>query len=225
MMRWMKALVGPGLAGCVLVALALLALAGTSEAATIAFDFTQTGNQDWTGRLGNYFDVDSPIEITALGVFDDPPPGLVNGIDVGIFDVTADTLLFSITIGPGSPGTLINNTRFVDIAPFALDVGSYAVVAVGFGTDDPNYNTNIPPGTPVTVNTGGGLISIPNPSGLYDSNTDLGTDLTGVSPGDWTFGGGSFQFQAATPVPEPSTVALLLGPGLLGVGLIRRRMR
>jgi hypothetical protein len=205
-----------------LLIVGLLVCVGAADAGpVVAFDFTLPANQTWTGRLGNYFDVTaSPIVITSLGAFDNLPEGLEGPIQVGIFDVTTNSLRTSITIGPGTPGTLINNARFVTITPLVLSVGPYAVVAVGFGASDPNYNTNIDPYTAVAVNTGGGLISIPVLSGLWDYNTSLGTDLNGVYNGGWTFGGGSFEYEA---VPDAGATLLLFGMGLAGLTAFKRR--
>jgi hypothetical protein len=216
-----------------LAALAVLLGGGPVSADIIAYSTANTtGNQSFTGNLGNDFNVNSPILVTQLGAFDSGQDGFVNTITVGLFqrlpggnpntDVTG-MLLASLTL-TGTNGTLAGNYRFLPLAqPLVVQPGFYDIDAVGFGASDRNGNENVAvPGFAVTTNSGGGLISFVG-TGRFDNNTTLdyppnsgaNQGFPNLSP--HPFAGGSFEFTAA-PVPEPSTLALLSLGGLALAG-------
>ena len=78
----------------------------------------RTGN-DVT--IGWEFSTNSAITVTSLGFFDDLQDGLLQSHEVGIF--SAGTLLASAIIPAGTGATLINQFRWVAIAPLGLSAG------------------------------------------------------------------------------------------------------
>jgi len=101
-------------AGLVLVLLAVAPV----QAATIAYaDPADTGNEIWTGNLGEDFTVNSPIEITALGVYNSGQTGTIAGtLEVAIFSSdgaqVTPTEIFS-----GTTGTLVGGDLFLNLPP------------------------------------------------------------------------------------------------------------
>jgi hypothetical protein len=181
------------------------------------------------------FTVNSPIRITALGIFDDGADGLTNAMPVGIYNFSTQTLVpgLSSTVPAGVTAPILGGTaaynsvptrsggfRYVTLStPVDLPAGTYSMVGANFssgGTTGPgnlkvdDYGENAP-----TFNDGGGLISLA-PDSHFDSGSALAFP-TANSAANYRFATTSFEF---TAVPEPTTIGLLSLGGLL---LMRRR--
>lgn len=194
----------------------------TASAFVALSNSTPTGNQSYGGTLGQFFHVDAPkITITGLGVYDSGQNGIIGSLSVKIWDEFGATVVPTVVFGGGSPqGSLIGTYRFQSITPVVLPTGKYLVGAWGFSGSDPNGNLNLPSPPAIVGNTGGGLVSYPNPPDMsyyspYDNPGGIfPTTTTGVIS-NFQFAAGNFQFA----VPEPETY-LLMGSLLGGVMLL-----
>ena len=177
--------------------------------ATIAF--TPTGlsavdNPEGVGNDGLFFTPNVNILVTALGYI----APQVGGNQVGIFNVTANTLLVSTTVTTSDP--MAGGFYYDSIAPLALTAGvQYAVV--GLWLSPPNGSN---------ANGGVGAASEITFNGYkYNGNNYLSLPDTGYVPAIF---GPNFQFSA---VPEPTTMvagALLLLPfGASTLRILRKR--
>ena len=218
-----------------IVAVALFAMASAAQAVqTQAYSATQfVGNQSFGGSLGLDFEVNSPIVISDLGVFDHNQDGIStngsliaelwsrneNGTPGAFGDDTGIAVLATLSFDNASPGTLTNGFRLKPLgAPLLISPGSYTMVAYGFDSPDDLYNSNGGANTP-TTNDGGGLITFEGVSrfnltaGLFPTTPDGGPAAR--------YHAGTFVF-AAPAVPEPVTVGLFV---MSGLALLARRRR
>lgn len=175
------------------------------------------------GTIGFAFSVNTAVNVTALGYWDEGGDGLVTSHDIGLWDSTG-TLIATLIVPNGTGGTLQSGFRFVNLgAPVALAVGNY--VLGGF--------TGVPP-------TGGlGDRFLIEPTLAVAPQLSFGQDrfITGASLALPTqtspflsaaFFGPNLLIEVPVPpngdVPEPSTLVSMIG-GMVFVafGLHRRR--
>ena len=205
--------------------LSMLALtifgAAPSSGAVLQISNAELGNQAWSG-VGVRFDVNAPITITSLGIYDSGLDGILASPESPLsayLMTSSGTTLASATFDSGSQGTLdvASRYRFKSIAPLVLGTGEYVLAGYGWTNADPEHNCNIS-GTCDTFNTfGGRLTYLGSPFG---SSVDPG----GVLPTNECCGNLNF-FSAANieaAVPEPSTWAMML-IGFAGVGYLAFR--
>lgn len=180
-----------------------------------------TGNQPWSG-VGVKFDVNSPISVSELGVFDSNQDGIAAPPDkpLSAYLLTSTGgVVASMTFDNTSQGTLdvASKYRFKAITPVNLAPGTYVLAGYGWNSStDLEHNCNLG-GACDTFNTGGGLLT------YFSSPYGGGSDPPGTLPTNECCGNANF-FSAANmrfvAVPEPSAVVLLATGlvGLLGYG-------
>lgn len=191
-----------------LSAVAVLALAGSTQAAVFATSNAGAGTSFSVvapgQHAGTVFTVGAqPIEVTHIGGFD---AAAHTGAQLRLFNSTGATLVAESVNYTGSGGY-----QWVQLdTPVTLAAGSQFAVAVGGFL------------TPVGGATGLGNLSY-NQTGVtanFETYT-IGNMINGTPyVGLGNFSAGNFQY---TVVPEPETYAMIAGLGLVGFGLWRRR--
>jgi hypothetical protein len=229
--------------------LAISALAAYQASAIVAYN-TPTGvtaaglQTDGPYILGNEFNVNSAISVTAIGAFNYSGTGFSSPVQVAIYRLITGTwtqvggtaATFS---GSYSPSSYVGGNVFTTLgSSVTLGLGTYAIVAANYGTvANPDWNSSLDPGAaanqrPIFQN-GGGAISMPSglETAFYSSGSSLGGSLSGLTTGNWgspnpAFGAGTFQFNL-TAVPEADTFAIaavsMLGLVFIGRNLVPRR--
>ena len=155
--------------------------------------------------LGFEFLVNQPITVNSLGFFQAPGVALVNPHAVGIFD-TAGNLLASTTVNPSDP--LTAGFRYHAIALLDLAGGQDYVISAVAGITDP-YTFN-----PTAFTTAPQVAFVQD---AYSVSSTLVFPTT--TDGNFGYFGPNFTFvPTITPIPEPSSLALLSLGGLALAG-------
>lgn len=210
---------------------------------------TLTGNQSGGPYdLAMAVQVNSTIQVTALGAFDSGRNGFVGTpTSVAIYSVGSSwmtggnqtggsgTLIASVVFsGAAGSYTYSGSTALQSVTPFDLTAGTYLIVANNYGAGaghNSGYNSNIGvSSTPPTYGSGASSYLTFGTGGYRDTSGTLGGTLPS---GTWTFinGPGSPNYAAGNfvfvPVPELGLFgvagAALLGMVYAGRGLVLRR--
>jgi len=204
------------------LAAGLFLLPGFARASTIAYDNdTSLGDvgflQYFQGDLGLDFNVNVPITVTALGVYDQ---GVIanldgvfgGGVSVAIFDVnTTLAVTPTVVFSSSNAGVQINGDAFLPES-IVLMPGQYSVVTYA----DIDYNEGYVSTTfnPTSVeNSGGGAISFVGPGRFYNTGALEFPIFVDSGPTN-RYDAGTFAFVTS---PEPSSLMLLLGAAIAGL--------
>jgi len=171
------------------------------------------GNQqlpdDQTQASGDDFDVNSPIAVYSLGVFDSGTNGISGTLVARIYDRTTETSIASISFS-GTDGTLSGGFRFINLTtPLVLPAGFEGVISAAYlGSPlEPDGNAREPGSISWTGDTGGGLISfVGEGRHSFEGTGDVYPDITDPSSNPINFASASFTYSA---VPEPGTGELI----------------
>jgi VCBS repeat-containing protein len=168
------------------------------------------GTQNFGGALGMDFNVNTPVYVTQLGVFDSGSNGIQGGtVTARLYNRQTQALLATLTF-TGNEGTLVGGSRFKPLAaPIQLPAGFQGViVAEGYNGSELNGNS----GTPLwTTNSGSGAISFVGggryalTAGQFPTNVDGG-------PAN-RYAAGTFTFSTTLPGP-PTLLANDTDPNL-----------
>jgi beta-1,3-N-acetylgalactosaminyltransferase 2 len=113
------------------------------------------------GPVGYDFQVNFPVTIKALGVYDYGNDGLQSNITVTLYDTTTKQEITHVIFSPDNPGMLANGVRFTRCPVSIVLTKEFraSIIAEGFTKEDPSalYSN-----TSVDNDTGGGLISYLN---------------------------------------------------------------
>jgi hypothetical protein len=236
------------------VAVAVLLVAAHAQA-EVAYNcpalMVGADNLGFPYMIGNAFTVNSAINVTAVGAFENGASG-GSGLGGG---VTVPVAIYSYNAGAGTwnivsdtsksfsatAGTAIGNARFLNLTPVTLNPGTYAIVAANYGEQtSPTFfwsSGNAPAGSPPPTFTTSSAIKM----GAFDNSnnllyhafytggvSNLQSSFSGVtdlppftSPPDWV--AGTFEFDLS-PVPEAATFGAA-GVGLLALVYIGRYAR
>jgi hypothetical protein len=191
---------------------AVLALAALSIPAVayiaVSLDPRSSGGTPAAGsNHGWQFNMNEPIIVTHLGLFDDDDDGFDIAHPIGLWRLSDAMLLASGTISTGAVDTLLDHFRYIDIPDVALSMGEDYVI--GYYSASGSGDRVITNAYSLEVDPAINIVA-----GRWGYADELGIPQNSTSEDRF---GPNFQF-----IPEPTTVTLL---GLGALSLIRSKSR
>ncbi|MBE7503756.1 MAG: fibronectin type III domain-containing protein [Verrucomicrobiales bacterium] len=174
------------------------------------------GNQNFGGTLGMDFDVNNPIIVKRIGVFDDNSDGLFLTITAKLWD-RSDPFnpieLISIDFSPDDPGELVGGSRFKPLTePLRLEVGFQGTIhAEGYGAEERLRNVLSDPANIVwTTHDGNGSIAFVGGS-RYGTTAQWYPGTVDQGPAA-RYAAGTFEYETTPPL-APGRPVVTLQPG------------
>jgi hypothetical protein len=173
--------------------------------------FGTVGNQVDQLAVGMDFNVQLDIAVKRLGAFDSASAGLNRTLTVRLYDRDGKLEVAAMTFTPEDPGTLLNGSRFKELAqPLELAAGFRgSIVAEGYGDGEPNgaggaWSTNSGPCSLFFVGhgrsgVGGAILPLPNPLGRPDE-----------------YAAGTFEFEPTELATPRDAIAYVVPQGTIG---------
>lgn len=174
------------------------------------------GNQAFGGTLGMDFDVNNPIIVKRIGVFDDNSDGLFLTITAKLWDRSdpANPIeLISIDFTPEDPGVLVGGSRFKPLPePLRLEVGFQGTIhAEGYGAEERLRNVLSDPANIVwTTHDGNGSIAFVGGS-RYGTTAQWYPDVVDQGPAA-RYAAGTFEYETTPPL-APGRPVVTVQPG------------
>lgn len=167
------------------------------------------GSTDATGDVvGFRFDVNTPIILSDIGVWNGDADGLTSNHMVGLWD-SAGNLLTSGTVSTG--GDTVGDWTYADVSDVTLNVGErYTLGALYNSADGDSYISS-----PTSMSLAPEIN--PTTNGVFPATGSLGFVFPTEDSTNLARLGPNFLFR---PVPAPASAALL---GLSGLAVARRR--
>lgn len=194
---------------------------GMAKADTVAVNSVTGGSLATSGSdqlYGWIFDVNTAIDVTALGVYG-PNSSLTVSHDVGIYLQSTEALVTSSTVPAGSCGSTADGFCFTSLgSPVLLDPGTYVIVMTM-----PQENTDyqlIQVNTP--INTASEITYV---NSAFDAGSSLAFPAAAgpFAPGIF---GPNFEFNdESASVPEPFSLLMLetvLAAAAIAIALRRK---
>ena len=218
------------------VLLVVWAIPAAASPITLQTAYTFSGNQAYNG-VGVRFNINSPITVMQLGIFDSGQNGLAasSSAPLSAYLLTSSgNTVVSMAFDSFSAGILdvASGYRFKSIAPTVLGPGQYFLMGYGWSLADQEHNC-FKGGVCPAFDNGGGLLT------FVESAWGRGNDAAGAAPINFGSVGGmngnyfsaaSMRYVGGTPVsaaqnvPEPAS-CLLLAAGLAGLLGVSRKTR
>jgi hypothetical protein len=184
---------------------------------------TAAGNQSSYFSAGSDFTVQgNPIQVTALGVYDDGGNGLISSHDVAIWTSAGGDPLVRLMVPAGTGGTLVGGFRYYPLSsPVELAANTLYVIEAWYNTGDADTFKLVQNRSDVTIDP---AVHWERERWRYSGSANEALFATNIRNDGLGYFGPSFAFDVVA-VPEPGTWTSILSVGVIGVAIAAQHVR